>query len=64
MKSDYSLSDLKTIKCQNCSKKSSQIEVEFFLIVNFALRPELVFVYWEHQFDTFCSVKGNFESKF
>ena len=67
MKSEKSLSDLKKQKnMQNFLKKSSQIELDFF-IINFPMRPELVFllpfVYQEEKIDLFCDVKCNFEKK-
>ena len=46
---------------------SSQLELET-LIVNFSMRPELVYllppVYKEHKIDSFCGVKCNFELLF
>ena len=63
MKSNQSLGYLKNMKFSK--KNSSQIEFEIFFIVNFPVRPELVFlspfVYWKYEIDSFCRVKCNFE---
>ena len=46
MKGDYYLSDLKkkTKKCEKFLKKPLSNRIRFLLIINFPMRPELVFV--------------------
>ena len=43
MKNNYSLCELKKQKLKNVLQKSSEIDFDFF-IVNFSMRPELVFL--------------------
>ena len=63
MKSERSLGDL-IKKLKSFLKKSSN-RIGIFMIVNFPMRPELVFlshfVYWKLIIDSFCGVKCSFE---